>query len=215
MMPCTGTLPAIVEAILHTPSRKDRTARLVAVSGIDSSGKGYMAARIAERLTQEGANVALIGIDGWLNLPPVRFGQENPGLHFCRHAFRFDQMFSDLVDPLARDGEIDLVMDFTEETAHEYRRQRYSFSDIDTVLLEGIFLFRRDLRFRYDLKVWIACSFETALRRAIVRSQEGLTPEDTTKAFQTIYFPAQEIHFSLDDPKSLADLVLINDSDVP
>jgi uridine kinase len=170
-----------------------------------------MASRIAERLTQEGVNVALIGIDGWLNLPTVRFGQENPGLHFYRHGFRFEQMFSDLVDPLARDGAIDLIMDFTEETAHEYHKYRYSFSDINTVLLEGIFLFRQDLRSSYDLGVWVDCSFETALRRAIVRAQEGLAPEDTTRAFQTIYFPAQEVHFSLDDPKKSADLILIND----
>jgi uridine kinase len=39
------------------------------------------------------------------------------------------------------------------------------------------------------------------LERAIARAQEGLTPDDTIRAYRTIYFPAQEIHFARDNPK--------------
>jgi adenylylsulfate kinase-like enzyme len=43
-------------------------AVLVGISGIDASGKGYLAAKIAKRLQLEGFNVALIDGDDWLNL---------------------------------------------------------------------------------------------------------------------------------------------------
>jgi uridine kinase len=212
MMARTKNLADVSRAILNAPMRDGHHARLIAISGIDSSGKGYVASKLTQQLSAQGARVALIGIDGWLNLPVVRFAANDPGRHFYRNAFRFDEMFSQLVDPLVSKGSIDLLMDFTEETAREYRKHRYAFSDVDTVLLEGIFLFRRDLRSRYDLKVWIDCSFETALRRAVARAQEGLSPEDTIAAFQTIYFPAQEFHFLEDDPESSADLRFENDS---
>jgi uridine kinase len=206
----TSELKDVTRTVLSTPIRNGRKARLIAISGIDSSGKGYIASRLSQCLSSTGARVALLGIDGWLNLPYVRFSVNDAGRHFYRNAFRFEEMFSQLVDPLVSDGSIDVLTDFTEETAHEYRKQRYTFADVDTILLEGVLL-RRDLRSRYDLRVWIDCSFETALQRAVARAQEGLGPDDTAAAFQTIYFPAQQVHFLEDNPIAYADLTFEND----
>ena len=58
------------------------------------------------------------------------------------------------------------------------------------------------------------CSFETALRRAIARGQEGLAAAETIAAYQNIYFPAQRVHLAEDDPRACADLVLENDDSV-
>ena len=64
---------------------------------------------------------------------------------------------------------------------------------------------------RFDLAIWVDCSFSTALARAIERGQEGLTPAETIAAYETIYFPAQRIHFERDDPQATADLILENE----
>ena len=105
-----------------------------------------MAARLAERLTDKGHNVALVAADGWLNLPHVRFCRDEPAEHFYSHAFRFEEMFSGLIDPLVGHGSVRLLADFTEETATVYRKHLYSFENVDVVLLEGIFLFKRELQ---------------------------------------------------------------------
>jgi uridine kinase len=84
------------------------------------------------------------------------------------------------------------------------------FHKIDVVLLEGIFLFKSVYRDHFDLKVWIECSFATALERAIARGQEGLLPRETQHAFETIYFPAQRIHLARDNPRETADIVFAN-----
>ena len=70
------------ETILNTPIRKGRQARLVAVSGMDSSGKGYFASYIAQNLTSNPVRVALVGLDGWLNLPPVSSSESDPATPF-------------------------------------------------------------------------------------------------------------------------------------
>lgn len=201
-------LEAILAARRRAPSRR---AALVAVSGIDASGKGYVAERLAARVEAAGLRVALTGLDGWLNLPAVRFDPARPAEHFYRHAFRFDEMFERLILPLRDRRSIRLEADFAEETAPAYRKHVYAFEDVDVVLLEGIYLLRPDFRPRYDLAIWIDCTFETAVERAIARGQEGLPPEETARAFRTIYLPAQEIHFARDDPKASADLLVVND----
>ena len=184
---------------------------LVAISGIDGSGKGYVTTRISEALHTGGLRVAAINIDGWLNVPRVRFSATNPAEHFYRQAIRFDDLFTQLVLPLRDRRSLRIDMDYVEETATEYRRHVYDFQDVDIILLEGIYLLKREYQGHYDLSCWIDCRFETALARALARRQEGLPAEATINAYRTIYFPAQELHFVRDDPRAAATEIVNND----
>jgi uridine kinase len=200
-----------VTALLNTTTRSQCRSRLIAISGIDGSGKGYLSALLSQKLMNADLRVAVVSADGWLNLPHVRFAADDPGQHFYTHAIRFEEMFATLIDPLVRTGSVRLVADYTEETARTYRKTLYSFDDIDLVLLEGIFLFKQEHRGRYDFRLWIECSFETALQRALARSQEGLPPRETIAAYEGIYFPAERLHLERDAPREHADQVYVND----
>jgi uridine kinase len=210
-MQIASSIDDITAAIVGVQFHGGRRARLIAVSGIDGSGKGYISALLAEKLAGTGFRVAVIAADGWLNLPHVRFGGDDPGGHFYTYAFRFEEMFSRLIEPLARDGSSHLIAEYAEETATCYRKHVYEFDDLDLILLEGIFLFKREHQQRYDFRLWIDCSFKTALERALSRSQEGLPPANTIAAYERIYFPAERVHFERDRPRDSADLVYVND----
>jgi uridine kinase len=186
-------------------------ALLVAVSGIDGAGKGHVSRRVAASLTARGLRVAALSVDPWLRLPHERFDPADPAMHFYEHAIRFEEMFETVVFPLCDRRSIRIEADAAEETATAYHRRLWEFDDVDVVLLEGIYLLRRHYRSHYDLACWLDCSFETALERAIARGQEGLGFEETVRAYRSIYFPAQEIHFERDSPRESADVVLSND----
>src|SRR5258705_1550830 len=187
---------------------------LVGISGIDGSGKGYVTKQIESRLGKHSIAVANINADGWLNLPDTRFNSIEPAAHFYDNAIRFDELFAKLLVPLKEQRSVNFVADFTEESARNYRKHAYSFKDVGVVLAEGIFLFKREHRKVFDLTVWVECSFPTALTRALVRAQEGLSPAATIRAYETIYFPAQKIHFARDNPRETASLIIDNDSEV-
>ena len=78
-----STLQSVVDKILHvrssTPSQR---GVLIAVTGIDGCGKGYVTARIVDALKRKGLRAISISIDGWLNLPNTRFDARNPAEHF-------------------------------------------------------------------------------------------------------------------------------------
>jgi len=186
-------------------------AVLVGISGIDASGKGFVTAKLADALRAKLLNVAVISADDWLNLPHVSINRDNYAEHFYDHAIRFDEMFERLIVPLKYHREINITADCADAKATAYRERRYDFRNIDIVLLEGIFLFKRGYRHQFDLSVWIDCSFECALERAIERGQEGLPPTETSEAFETIYFPAQRIHLARDEPREAADCIVTND----
>ena len=197
----------ILEARRRVPAQR---ALLVGISGIDGSGKGYITACLNEQLRRLGHNVAVICADDWLNLPHVCINHDNPAEHFYEHALRLDEMFGRLIIPLKQNRDISLTANCADPKAIAFRDERYDFRNIDIVLLEGIFLFKPTYRHHFDLSLWIDCSFETALRRAIARGQEGLPPAETRRAFETIYFPAQRIHLASDNPRDAADVIFRN-----
>lgn len=188
-----------------------RKGMLVGVTGIDGSGKGYVTQKIVDQLQNLGFKAVAINADGWLNLPEVRFNPNCPGEHFYEHCIRFDEMFEQLVLPLKENRSHSVTVDFAEETATEFRKRCYCFEEVDIVILEGIFLLKEAYRHFFDLSFWVECSFETALTRALKRGQEGLSESETIRAYETIYFPAQRIHFIKDDPRSAADRIILNE----
>jgi uridine kinase len=189
----------------------DTRSLLVGVSGIDGCGKGYVAGQLQAHLALHGVIPAILNVDGWLNLPQKRFDQSAPAVNFYENAIRLDQFFNELVLPLRDRRSIHLEADFVEETASDYRKHTYDYTDVSVALIEGIFLFKAQYRKYFDLAVWIDCSFPTALARAIDRAQEGLSPANTIAAYDTIYFPAQRIHLARDKPRENADVILEND----
>jgi uridine kinase len=203
-----GLLNYLLSKVKEMPTEQ---SLLVGISGIDASGKGFITARLADKLRRTGLKVANINADGWLNLPHIRFDPENPAENFYHKAIRFDEMFEKLILPLRASRSIKITANLTEETARDYIKHEYVYAGIDVILLEGIFLFKNELKNHFDIKIWVECSFETALRRAAARAQENLSPAETAKAYETIYFPAQKIHFAHDKPPESADIVFYNE----
>ena len=184
---------------------------LVGLSGIDGSGKGFLAEQLVPRLWQRSLNAVSINVDRWLNPPQKRFNPNNPAEHFYYHAIRFEEMLRDVIVPLRRSRSYEVEANIAEETSSRYQRRVFKFENVDIIVIEGIFLFKQDLREYFDLRIWIDCSFATALDRALARRQEKLLSAETIRAYETIYFPAQKIHFARDNPRAAADFIITND----
>jgi uridine kinase len=67
-------------------------ATLIAISGIDASGKGHLARKLAQGLRERAYRVALVGVDGWLRLPQERFNAVDTARHFYSRAIRFQHL---------------------------------------------------------------------------------------------------------------------------
>ena len=201
----------IADEIFATRLRRNKTrSLLVAISGIDGCGKSAFGRKLCEELQSRNLNPALINLDAWHTPPEIRFNKKRPGEHFYKHAFRFQDLFGLLIDPLKKNRSIHLKVELIRLPQNDFYPHTYDFCEVDIIVLEGILLLKRELRAQYDFSVWIDCPFETALERAIVRNQEGLSVEELVREYNTIYFPAQKIHLQRDDPKSGATRVINN-----
>ena len=203
--------PIVSEVLARRATLPPTQALLVGLSGIDGSGKGYVVRELVTALSSRGLKSEAINADGWLNLPDIRYDAVRPAENFYENALRLDALFSQLALPLRNNRRVEVCMEWVDETATTTRPFTYRFDDLDVVVLEGIYLIKRAYRPLLDLAVWIDCSWETALERALARGQEGLPPAETVRGYRTIFFPAQELHFERDDPRGTADLIVATD----
>ncbi len=207
-------MPEAIEVVARRLARRARArsggSLLVALSGIDGSGKGCFANRLHAALEDRAIHTAVVHADDWISPPRQRFGSPPTPRHFYDNAIRFESMFSEVITPLRREGRVDVSLTLGGQSGF-LRRRTYRFDAVDVVLLEGIFLLRRELLPSYDRTIWIDCTFQTALERALERNQEGLPPEQIEHEYRTIHFPAQHHHASRDAPRERAALVVLND----
>lgn len=183
----------------------------VAISGIDASGKGYIAKLLQDELKKRNFNVANINIDPWQNPIPVRLRKENAAENVHENIFRWSDFFEQLIFPLQKEKSIDLETTGIRSDADIYYPLVYNYRNIDILLVEGILLFKKKYLSHYDYKIWVDCSFETGLQRAIKRNVEKLNEERLRHDYHTFYYPAQRLHFERDNPKENADTIFIND----
>jgi len=186
-------------------------AVLVGISGIDGGGNRWLTGLLKDALASVGVtSVATLSADHWLKLPCVQFRLEDPARSFYRHGVRLTEMFEQVVLPLKANRGVDTEAITTTDTA-----RRFSYQDIDVILLEGIFLFKQEFQHLFDLAIWVDCTFETALERLIERRQRESHLPVTVSACERIYFSAQRHHLAVDDPVSATDYTVRNDTRIP
>ena len=192
-------------------SHDNKNVFTLGISGIDASGKGFVSNLLQSELEQQDLKIANINIDPWQNPTVLRLQKENPAKNFYDVVFRWDDFFTQLILPLKKSGSIYLETMLIRTDADEYYPYIYNFNKIDILLVEGIFLFKKEFLNYYDSKIWIDCSFESGLQRAIARNSENLSREQLVHDYNTYYYPAQRYHFQQDDPRKVSDILYCND----
>jgi len=184
---------------------------LVAVSGIDAAGKGHVAHQVAHALRPDNVRVAVLTPEAWAVPLAEHRRAADPAEHYYRNACRFADLFRLLIDPLRETGTVRLTTRVERNGGAEWEEFQFEFERVEVVLLEGVFLLKREYRHRYDLAYWVECTHETALERARQRSPFGLLDDELVQDYEAICRPAQQLHLERDDPKGYVNGVIAND----
>lgn len=94
-----------------------------------------------------------------------------------------------------------------------YYENAYDFSSIenevknacnnnDIVIVEGILIFKNTVNIDFDIKLWLDCTFTTSIERSCGEKKE---------LYSDLFMWVQRQHFSIDNPKSKADIIIKND----
>lgn len=137
--------------------------------------------------------------------------KENAAENVYENIFRWNDFFEQLVFPLQKNKCIYLETKGIRSDEDVYYPLVYNFKNVEILLIEGILIFKEKYFPNYDYKVWIDCSFETGLQRAISRNVENIPEEQLIHDYDVFYYAAQRLHFERDDPKQAADFIYFNE----
>ncbi len=194
---------------------RSRTGRtLMAIDGVDGSGKTSFADDLADLVRESGTKVIRISFDNFLNPREVRHarGRTSPE-GFFDDTYNYQRFTDDVLEPLSGDG------------CGRYRPASYDLAtetplsppwqvapDQAVVIVDGMFLHRdtlRNLRGKkvWDLSVWLDVPFEVSVPRMAKR--DG-TPADPGHIANHRYVGGQKLYVERCDPASRADVVVDN-----
>ena len=180
---------------------------LVAVDGVDGSGKTTFAGRLAEAIA--GRPVIVIHADDFLNLREVRHrrGAQSPE-GFWLDTYDYPALDRDVLTPLGSNGS-----GIYRTAASDPRRNvrvnqppRQAPEDA-VVLIEGMFLHRSELADRWDYSIFLAVPFHETARRMALR--DGTHPDPGHPTMRR-YVEGQRLYFSSARPWGRATRIVDN-----
>jgi uridine kinase len=195
----------LLEAVRETRRRLGRTT-IVGISGIDCAGKSSLAAHLADALRAAGEDVVVIGGDDF-NRP--RSERSTYPADDLDHGFTYGQLVEELLLPARAGRRVEARLRVKDWERDAWDERIFVVEPGAIVLVEGVFLFTRELLPLLDLKVWLEIPFADALERALVRDADAMGgPDGVRERYATRYFPGQRLHLERDRPSESADLVL-------
>ena len=186
----------------------------VAIDGPDAAGKTTLADELARELHALGKDVIRASIDDF-HLP--RKHRYRRGRLYARgyleDSFDLDPLRTALLDPLGPDGDRryrSAVFDFRRDRPVSLPAK--VAPERVVLLVDGVFLLRRELRAAWDVKIFVSVEPAETLRRALMRDVGLLGPHtEVERAYRERYLPGQRLYVSEHSPLEAADAVVFND----
>ena len=177
--------------ILHS---QFRTLQFVALSGRDCTGKSTLAANVQEQLNHLGLRVKLLSIDTFLIPRHLRAPKTSEFIDYFENAFDYDALVE--------------TLETTKGNTSSVNSKGTVVKQQDVVLVEGVFLLRKELCQWWNLTVWIEIDTSVIMNRAIKRDKEYFGDEESVRrVYENRCLPAQDYHVQRDLPKQNADII--------
>jgi uridine kinase len=185
----------------------------VAVDGPDAAGKTTLADELATTIRRSGRPVVRASIDGFHRPRSERYarGEDSPAGYFL-DSFDYPALLANLLEPLGPGGDGTFrrqVFDFRRDEPVQAEPEHALPGSI--LILDGVFLLRRELLDRWDFSIFVAVPFVETTRRATERDLELFgSAEETARRYETRYVPGQQLYYERERPQAKADVTIDN-----
>ena len=202
----------LAKTILELPNN---SPILVAISGKDASGKTVMADILSEFLKKlTDRQIIRISADNFMNERAVRRTVTNSEGESCyKFTFNFDALKKYVLEPLQKNEDyIYKTKVFDQPSDTEMVSDDFK-ADIDSIIIiDGVFLFKKDLANYWDLKVLLETADEILIERGAVRDTKRIGSYlEARKTYINRYIASQTLYYHEEHPEKSADIIINND----
>lgn len=162
----------IIKQIKHTYGQNADRNLIVGISGIDGSGKSTLARQLESGLKSQGVVASQISLDDFLQPKEIRHKNPNQIHGYFEDNFDYESLIIKVLSPLRHTVLVDCKIPVLNLETDQISEQEFRFPGPGVLIVEGVFLFRKELRDAFDLKIWIQIDFDLAMTRVLSRSRD-------------------------------------------
>jgi len=188
---------------------RERRPLVVGINGIDKSGKTRFAAGLAAALRRRGRVAETLPVDAFLAPRRLREASDYPPVErYYRKRYDLERLRDQALRPLREEGRRRVRV-----AIYDGRRERVgselhlSLGETGMLIVEGPFLFRADLFYHFDFRIYLVTDFERALDLALADVPESRR-QARRRALLAREVAAQQLYLGQETPWQRAHLVL-------
>ena len=177
---------------------------LIGIDGLGGSGKTMYAYKLQRQL--EGSMI--LHLDDFVHKKEVRYN-ENYEEWYCYYhlQWRYDYLIQKLLLPLKSGLDVNETIEVYNRETDSYMLRKIEIPVGTTVIVEGVFLQRPELRPYFETVIYLELDKETRLKRISNRDIYMGNKKEIALKYEQRYFPAEEMYIEQCNPVALADVV--------
>jgi len=187
----------------------------VGISGITASGKTTLANELAKELQHKNKSVIRTSIDNFHHPKIIRYRQgKESAIGYYEDAHDYDSFKEKLLIPLGPEGDLQYQTVSLDLEKDESVHPELQIASKDMILIvDGTFLFKKNLIDLYDFKIFVKTDFEIAKKRGAKREERAFgSYEKAEDMFTYRYHAASKLYLEQDAPELHADVVVLNNN---
>ena len=183
---------------------------IVGISGINCSGKSSLAKCLKDKMAINYNSIVVFDIDDFLFDKRTRNSNDDQIIG-CYESFDYNKLFQEILIPYREKGMLKKIIHAINHLSNESEIRYINLDQNSLVIVEGIFLYRKDLPDIFDFKIWLNININMTITRALNRKREidkHLDINSIIQRYQSRFIPAQNFHIERDKPLDKADLIV-------
>ncbi len=203
------TVSELVDLLIEThTSNKRKRPLIVAIDGLSGAGKTTLVKRLDHELSAKKINVVAIHIDDHIVTRSDRYetGHEE---WYEYYSLQWDvELLRDVLFNRLHQNDERLTLPFYDSTTDCIVSKDIVVAENSIVLIDGVFLQRKEWKRYFDLKVYLDCPVEERYHRVLGRNDYTEDSQERLAKYQRRYWPGEEHYLATEQPQLTAEVVL-------